>query len=228
MALSLVDPEVIKGWEQAYQTGMDKRFPTLELVRLQKWYFGTQSGRVLEYGFGTGMNLIHLLECGYHVEGLEASRGAFPLVEKKLAQRPDIRSRATLAHLEASAERLPYADAVFDHIVCLSVLSLLGSRARVERLLQEFLRIMKPGAKMIVDINGQTSEFATKGQALGNDVFAFHVNSSGPPVPTYCPASQERFLELLSPFMVDDMGFAAHKYMKSEVFEYIACVRKPA
>ena len=227
MPVSLVHEDVIDSWEHAYRKGMDKRYPTLELVRLEKWYFGGKPGRTLDYGFGTGTNLIHLLECGYPVDGIDASQGAVTLVEQKLQRRADIRSRATLTHLDRQMARLPFADEIFDYIVCLSVLSLLGSRERVQQLLQEFRRVMKPGAKMIVDINGQTSEFATKGQAIGEDVFAFQLNQDDAPVPTYCPGEQETFVKLLEPFVVDDIGFAAHKYMRSEIFEYLACVRKP-
>lgn len=228
MSMSLVHPEVIQSWEHAYRKGMDKRYPSLELVRLENWYFGGKPGRTLEYGFGTGMNLLHLLECGYTVDGIEASRGAIQLVEQKLNHRPEVQPRVTLTYLDAAALQLPYADTIFDYVVCLSVLSLLGSRERVECLLQEFLRVMRPGAKMVVDINGQTSEFCRKGKAIGNDIFEFRVNPEDPPVPTYCPGSQEAFLELLKPFLVDDVGFAAHKYWHSEIFEYLACVRKPA
>jgi SAM-dependent methyltransferase len=223
---TLVHPVVIDGWEKAYQRGIDKRYPTLELVRLEKWYFGGRPGRILEYGFGTGPNLIHLLECGYVVDAVEASRGAMELVGRKLDARPDIAGRARLQHLPKGSTRLPYDDNTFDYVNCLSVLSLLGSRQGVEALMAEFHRVMKPGARMIVDINGQTSEFATKGRAVGNDVFEFQVNPGEPGVPTYCPSSPEVFRELLAPFVVDDLGFAAHKYLHSEIYEYVACVRK--
>jgi SAM-dependent methyltransferase len=223
---TLVHPVVIDGWEKAYQKGMDKRYPTLELVRLEKWYFGGHPGRVLEYGFGTGPNLIHLLECGYTVDGVEASRGAMELVGRKLEGRPDMAGRARLHYLAADSTRLPYDDATFDYVVCLSVLSLLGSRKGVEALLSEFHRVMKPGARMIVDINAQTSEFATKGRPVGHDVFEFQLNPGESAVPTYCPSSPDIFRELLARFIVDDLGFAAHKYLHSEIYEYVACARK--
>jgi ubiquinone/menaquinone biosynthesis C-methylase UbiE len=148
-------------------------------------------------------------------------------VEKKLQRYPELRGRATLTFLETNTTRLPYADETFDYVVCLSVLSLLGSRERAGCLVQEFSRIMKPGAKMLVDINGQTSEFATKGRAIGNDIFEFPLNPGDPPVPTYCPRDEAAFRALLQPFVIDDVGFAAHRYLKSAIFEYIACVRKP-
>lgn len=228
MSISLASREVVENWDKEYRKGMDKRYPSLELVRLEKWYFGGKSGRALDYGFGTGANLIHLLECGHIVDGLEVSREAIQLVERKLAQRADIRDRATLTYLDADADRLPYGDATFDYVVCLSVLSLLSSRDRVERLLGEFARVMKSGAKIVVDINGRTSEFASKGRPIGNDVYEFQTSPDHPPVRTYCLSDEKAFVELLRPcFVVDDIGFAAHKYMHSEIFEYIVCARTP-
>lgn len=228
MPMSLVSREIVDNWDKEYRKGMDKRYPSLELVRLEKWYFGGRPGRVLDYGFGTGTNLLHLLECGHVVDGLEASEEAIRLVERKLAQRPEIRDRATLTYLDPDAIRLPYGDATFDYVVCLSVLSLLSSRDRVERLLGEFARAMRPGAKIIVDINGRTSDFASKGKPVGNDVYEFRTSPDHPPVRTYCLGDERKFVELLRPwFIVDDVGFAAHKYLHSEIFEYIACARTP-
>ena len=37
--------------------------------------FLNRSGiKVLEYGFGSGVNTIHLLRCGYHVTGIDVSK----------------------------------------------------------------------------------------------------------------------------------------------------------
>ncbi len=227
MSLSLVDPAVAKSWEDAYAKGMDKRYPTLELVRLERWHFNGVPGRALEYGFGTGMNLIHLVECGHQVEGCEASQGAIKLVQQKLEQRAISPDQAHLNHVTPDQMRLPFEDNSFDYVTCLSVLSLLATRDRVSHMLSEFKRVLKPGGKAILDINGHTSEFASQGKDLGNDTYETIPNRDQLPVQTYCPAKVETFVELLEEhFVVDDIGHAGHKYMHTEIFEYIACVHK--
>ena len=56
----LVEKEAADRWDKAYAGGSDKSYPNLDLVRLDSWFFNKKPGRLLEYGFGCGVNLIHL------------------------------------------------------------------------------------------------------------------------------------------------------------------------
>ena len=153
------------------------------------------------------------------------------MVEKKLAQRPALVPRAHLGHVDTQAVRLPFEDGSFDYVVCVSVLSLLSSRERVSWLLREFARVLKPGARAILDINGPTSDFAAKGTAIGGDVYEYRGDGAHwtAPVRCYCPKDEAAFGSLLAPlFTVDEIGYAGHRYRGSEIYEFIACVRKPA
>lgn len=215
-------------YDDIYRKGYDKKYPNLDLVRLERWYFKGKPGRVLEYAFGVGVNMIHMLECGYEVHGIEASAEAKRIVERKLESRADLKARARLDLISADATGLPYEDRSFDYVLCLSVLSLLESRERIEQLLREFLRVMKPGAKMILDLNGPNSDFSKQARLVGEDVYEYR-GQSGKEEPRrcYCPQNEERFRGLLKGFEIDDVGSVAFKYLGNESFEYIACVRKP-
>ncbi len=227
MPISLVEPSVAAKWNGLFEAGTDKAYPTLELVRLERWYWGGQQGRVLEYAFGTGANLIHLLKSGHQVDAIDVSPAAKALVERKLAALT-LPGRATLALLPSDAQRLPYDDGVFDFVSCLSVLSLLASRERVARLLAEFLRVMKPGGKLIADINSPNSDFARGAEQAGEGVYLYRGASGGDaPVPTYCPSTVSEFVSLFGGYQVDDVGYAAHKYGPSEIHEYLVCASKP-
>lgn len=224
---SLVSIDAVKRWDRTFNSGSDKRFPSLELVRLEQWYFEGKPGRVLDYGCGSGVNLIYMLERGYQCDGVDASKEAVRLVETKLKQRADIRPRATLKHIGPEATRLPFDDETFDYVICVSVLSLLATPERVSRLLQEFNRVMKPDGKAILDINGPDSEFASKGKPIGDDVYEYVGGPEEIPIQCYCPLDEGRFVKLLEPYLrIEDVGFSAHRYMNREIFEYIACVRK--
>ena len=193
---------------------------------MQGWYFQDSPGRVLDYGCGTGVNLIFLAERGYRGDGVDASQEAIALVARKLKERPDIGPRIALTHISADSTRLPFDDGTFDYVVCVSVLSLLGWPARVTKLLEEFRRVMKPGAKMIVDVNGPTGDFARSGRLVDEDVY-YVEGEDGLPFHCYCPADQDRFVKVLSPhFEVDDIGYTGHRYMGREDIEFIACARK--
>lgn len=226
MAMELVQPEVLQKWEKAYTQGSDKRYPSIDLVRLEYWFFGhTEGGQLLEYGFGTGVNTIHLLECGYHVLGIDAAKGAKQLVEKKLELYPGIKDRANLIHLTENADRLPVEDNKFEYLICMSVLSLLGSKERVTYLLSEFVRVLKPGGKAILDINDHRSEFSENSEYIGNNTYLFRGPSGNDdPISCYCLPDEKSFVEIVEPFFkIIDIGYTGHRYFNRRIREFIVC-----
>ena len=225
---TLVDLDVMERYDEAFSGGADKRYPTLNLVRLEISFFGREPGRLLDYGFGTGTNLIHLLERGHEVDGIDVSKAARDKVAAKLADRPDIASRARLTLLPPGSARLPFDDGIFDYVVCMSVLSLLTSAERVDAVLDEFARVAKPGAKVVLDINGPESEFAVYGKALGGDVYEYRgIKGDARPIRAYCPASADAFADRVGRrFAVDDVGFTAHRFLQYAEQEYIVCAHK--
>ena len=225
--MTIVDARTAKKWDAAFAGGSDKKYPTLDLVRLEKWFFKSQPGVLLEYAFGSGENLMHLLECGYTVQGLDASQEAKKLVERKLATRPQFSSRVALTHLPPDSTHLPYGDESFDYVNCLSVLSLLGSKERIQYLLKEFARVMKRGAKIILDVNGPHSDFAHYAKPLGDDVYETKNAEDEVPHLSYCPKDSDTFVEIVKPILeIDDVGFSWHKYFHSEIQEFIICAHK--
>lgn len=224
----LVDAATAAKWEAAHAAGTDKKFPNLELVRLQHWYLKDQPGRLLEYGFGCGVNLLFLLECGHAVHGVEVAPSAKRNVEAKLARRPDLVARATLSILPTDTQRLPFDDASFDYVTCVSVLSLLGSQTAVGSLLEEFARVLRPGGKAILDINGPQSDFARLATPLGEDVYETRGATPGePPHRSYCPPTADAFAALVREHLaIDDVGYSSHKLFHSEIQEFIVCAHK--
>ena len=223
--MTLVIPGSVAKWDEIYASGSDKKYPNLDLVRLEKWFFKEGKGRLLEYAFGCGENVLHLLECGYTIDGVDASVEAKKTAERKFCDRPELAARATLIHLSPNATQLPYEDGRFDFVNCLSVLSLLGSPERVQYLLREFSRVMKPGAKIIVDINGPSSDFVHHSTPLGSDIYETrgHGGSDRPHL-SYCPKDSATFVKLVEPiFAIDDVGLSWHKYFYSEIQEFIIC-----
>ena len=63
MGVTLVQQQVVEKWNATFASGSDKQYPSLDLVRLEKWHFGgVGQGKMVEYAFGSGVNLIHLLK----------------------------------------------------------------------------------------------------------------------------------------------------------------------
>ena len=59
-----------------------KNYP-LELVRLEKLFLKSSGKKILEYGFGSGVNTIHLLKCGYLITAIDVVKyNKFKLMNK--------------------------------------------------------------------------------------------------------------------------------------------------
>jgi SAM-dependent methyltransferase len=101
-------------WQGLYCAGKsDLRYPNDILVRLGARLFGESRGqRVLDFGFGTGANLLHFAEAGFAMHGVEVSEHALARTQEKLRAR----GRAADLHLVRTGERLPFVDSYF-HIV---------------------------------------------------------------------------------------------------------------
>ena len=228
MKETLVQPEAVVKWNENYSKGSDKNYPNLDLVRLESWFFGGKPGKLLEYGFGCGVNMFFMLGKGYVIEAVDASIEAKKLVESKLSKRPEFLNRAKLHLMDPESTKLSFADGTFDYVTCVSVLSLLGSKQSVLKMLKEFKRVLKPKAKIIVDINGPESDFARISERLANDIYV-HKGFSGKesPFKCYCPPDAKTFASLVAEvFDVDDIGYRSHKYFHSEIQEFIVCAHK--
>lgn len=223
----LVDPHTIEKYDAYYASGSDKQYPNLDLVRLEQWFFKEPRGTLLEYAFGCGVNMFHLLRRGYVVEAIDASPQAKQLVDHKLQAHPEFASKVRLELLDPHATRLPYGEAQFAFVTCLSVLSLLGSRERASHLLAEFVRVMQPGAKVIVDVNGPVGDFAQKATPLGGDVYETHGHKGNDRTHrSYCPPADTFTALVAEHFVIDDVGFSGHRLMGREIQESVICAHR--
>lgn len=98
---------------------------------------------ILDAGSGTGNLSIMLKEMGADVISLDFSRTG---LEKHLEKDPD--AKQVYASLE---NKLPLASQMFDTIVCASVLFSLSPEG-IECALSEFLRLLKPGGKLVLTV----------------------------------------------------------------------------
>jgi ubiquinone/menaquinone biosynthesis C-methylase UbiE len=97
-------------------------------------------GRVVEIGFGSGLNLPYYPEAVTQVDAVEPSDVAWSLAERR-------RGAATVPVRRSGrdAQSLPYADDTFDAAVSTWVLC---SVPRVDLALQELRRVLEPGGRL--------------------------------------------------------------------------------
>ena len=92
-------------------------------------------------------------------------------------------------------------------------------------LVNEFYRILKPGGKLIIDINGPHS-LSKKGKFINEDTYQSYIKNKSQKVFTYCPKNIKIFKKLFKKFKIDNIGEIKFNYFNFLGHEFIACVRK--
>jgi ubiquinone/menaquinone biosynthesis C-methylase UbiE len=112
-----------------------------------------REGKILEIGCGEGLFVSGLRQVSKRL----AIFGVDILREGLLRTKQRLNSQNLgVVHLtECDGQRLCFKDSAFDCVVCLNVLFNLPSFTHVENIIQEALRVAKPGAEVIVDIRNK-------------------------------------------------------------------------
>ena len=221
----IVQIEAAAEYEKAAK-GPLKKYPSLELVRLEKLFFKAKNkGKLLEYAFGGGCNTLHLLECGYKVYGLDVAKGALKSTNKRMNNYPVLKKKLKLDLLPLNATKIPYPDNYFTYGVALSILSLLGTESKVRTLLSELKRVMAPKGKIILDINDHDSEFSKGKKQIEKNIFlAKPVDSE---IKCFCLKNEKDFEDLIKDyFNIEDVGYSSHKVFGRRINEWIICATK--
>jgi len=215
----------VDSYDKLYEKGNNHEYQNLDLVRLAAVYFKEKNTKVLDYGFGSGENLIHLHKKGFKIFGLETSSKAIELVEKKIRKKNLPKNSIRLVKLNENDKKVPFEDNFFDNIICTSVLSLLNTKENIIQLLNEFHRILKDDGKLILDINGPEAGFKLKGKFISEDTYRTQTKA-GENIDIYCPKNKDVFSKLFKRFHIDELGEVKFKYFQFLGHEYVACLRK--
>jgi demethylmenaquinone methyltransferase/2-methoxy-6-polyprenyl-1,4-benzoquinol methylase len=100
--------------------------------------------RILDVATGTGLvarGLVHRYGCA--VIGLDQSHDMLAGARRALVQRPELAARIDL--VEGQAERLPFADAEFDHLTFTYLMRYVDDPGAT---LTELARVVKPGGRV--------------------------------------------------------------------------------
>ena len=132
-------------WDDADIASLYDAFPFTDDLDLYAGLAGTQGGRVLELGCGSGRILVPLARAGHHVVGVDTSPHMLALACEKLATAgPEVAARARLVqgdlrYFELS-ERFDLA------IVAVKTFAYLITRHDQQRALAAVAAHLRPGA----------------------------------------------------------------------------------
>jgi SAM-dependent methyltransferase len=133
-------------WRELYAQGKnDLRYPNDVFIRCCHRYLSPDSApRVLDYGFGTGANLLHMVAAGFTASGAEISEHALLKAAERLQERG---LRADLRSTEPGAA-LPWPTAYFDAVIAWQVLCY-NNWDSWAFAVAELERVLRPGGTLI-------------------------------------------------------------------------------
>lgn len=121
-----------------------------ELKALRTRALAPAQGRVLELGFGTGLNLPHYPPCVTQIVAVDPNPGMAAIARRRIHD-----LGMTVEHHQISAEALSFDTASFDSVVCTLTLC---SIPNVRAALAEVTRVLKPGGQFLFFEHGRHAE----------------------------------------------------------------------
>jgi len=122
--------------------------PTLEQIRAEA--VSGASGRVVEIGFGSGLNLSHYPRAVQSLVAVEPNDGMHARARPRIAA-----ARFPVEVIQGTAEHLPLADAGFDTAVSTLTLCTVADPARV---LSELRRVLRPQGRLLLMEHGLSED----------------------------------------------------------------------
>ncbi len=155
-------------WQRLYSEGKnDLHYPSDVLVRIGARCFDrTQQKKILDFGFGTGANLIHFASLGFEMYGVEVSEDAMALTRERL------RAANLCAELNLirPGEPLGFPSGTFDVVYAWQVLCY-NDKAGWTFIVGELERVTRPGGLIIVATAAPGDALHLQAKALGNGTY---------------------------------------------------------
>ena len=100
--------------------------------------------KILDAGTGSGRNMQWFIENNYSIFGIDNNEEAISMLKNKYPELPP--DRFTVSALESTLFPSNY----FDHIICSAVLHFANSTVQFNNMMQEMVRILKPGGSLFI------------------------------------------------------------------------------
>ncbi len=140
------------------------RYPADWVIRFHNMYLkeNIPSGRVLDYGCGSGNNSMFFIEKGYETYGTEVNESALSLINLNLESKhldSDLARRFQIILPDSTS--LPFKDNYFDFILSNQVLYYLPSEEHIKKVCMELHRCLRPGGAVFFTMVGPKNNYIT-------------------------------------------------------------------
>jgi len=142
------------------QPNLQQLYGNIDIYLFDQLLKGTYDDchKIIDAGCGGGRNLVHFLQNGFEVYGIDPNHNAVSTVQQ-LAR--DLMPNIPKDNFKvAAAENMPFGDVEFDLVMSSAVLHFAQSKVHFEAMLNEMWRVLKPGgyffARLASDIGIET------------------------------------------------------------------------
>lgn len=150
-----------------YETPAGRLVDRIEREAIYSFLEPKAGTSLLDIGCGTGNYSLPLAKRGLKVTGVDVSTSMLDVARLKAAQ-----DRLDVKFFQANACCLPFPDNYFDHVISVSALEFVPDLAQA---LQEAMRVLKPGGRLVVGLIGKDSAwgqyYREKAKQKPNSVF---------------------------------------------------------
>ena len=231
--MSFVDQVNVDFYERLFaDDGWVHKYPNVNTVRCELWYFRQRQwpGRLLDYGFGSGQEMIYFAQNGYQVYGVEISPTAIDRFHRVVAeQHPELATRVNTCLLGPSEDRLPFEDHFFEFIHSNQVVYHLPNESAIRSLIREWYRVLKPGGRLMFSALGPQNSIITKGREVKPNWFEWDYEAPNYPrakMSAFCMKDETAIREIAAPFVVDEVGWFTNHYCGIDGFHWEVLARK--
>ena len=208
-------------WDGLYDKGLVISYPNDIFVRVAHRLLKPDTHpKVLDYGFGSGQNALHLARKGFQVHGVEVSPKAVENATKMFADQMLTADFKFLASPE-----LPYPDETFDAVLAWGVLEYNDWNGFAQAV-SEIERIMREGGIFLAAINAPGDAKQLMGNPLGNGLYSLREESGqGNAIVLILERDQ---LQKCFPNQNLTIGFYEHSFDGNQAKHWIVSFRKVA
>lgn len=161
--------KILESNRDAYQDLYTKgklfvRYPMDHVIRFHAYYLKHHmpTGRVLDYGCGSGNNSVFFIQQGYNVYGVDVAEASLDQIKANLEMYGlDTRHLEKFQIIAPDATTLPFEDGFFDLIVSNQVLYYLGTEERIRNHCRELGRCLRPGGLVFFTMLGARNYYFT-------------------------------------------------------------------
>lgn len=208
-------------WKSLYAQGKnDLKYPNDVLVRLGSRMFERKNDcRILDFGFGTGANLLHFARQGFVVSGVEISEHAVEITKTRIREGNLKYDKILCINPNV---KLPFDDNYFDIVIIWQVLCYNDWESALKTL-RDLDRVLKAGGLFVCATTAPGDISHSNSENLGNGEYRSRV-----PGQEGCRLliPEESQLPELFPSRSIDVGYLGYSFGGIEAKHWIITYRK--